>query len=64
MQLSPFVSEQELAASWIELEVVDLAVVVHGGLDLVEPEILDADGQAIKQVGDDLGRLAASELLL
>ena len=64
MQLSPLVPEEELAAAWVQLQVVDLAVVVHRGLDLVESQVLDADRQVVQEVGDDLGGLAASQLLL
>jgi len=60
VQLSSLVSEKELAASWVELKVVNLAVVVHSGLNLVESQVLDADGQAIEQVSDDLGWLTSS----
>ena len=64
MQLSSFVSEQKLAASRVELKVVDLAVMGDGGLDLIVSKILDANSKAIKQVGNDLGWLSSSEFLL
>ena len=97
MQLSPLVSEQQLVASWVQLEVVDLAVVIDGRLDLVVSEVLDADPLlpvlvvllggdvalvvsldgllivlvaatlghlVIKEIGNDLGWLTASQLLL
>ena len=64
VELLSLISEKKLVASWVELKVVDLAVVVDCGLDLVEPQVLDADCQAIEEVSDDLGWLSASKLLL
>lgn len=64
MKLSPLVSEQELVTTWVELEIVDFAVMVDGCLDLVETQVLDTDGQGIEQVGDDLCGLSAPKLLV
>jgi len=64
VQLPSLVPEEQFVASWVELKVVDLAVVVDCGLDLVEPQVLDADCQAIEEVSDDLGWLSTSKLLL
>ena len=64
MKLSPLVSEQELVTTWVQLEIVDFAVVVDGCLDLVETQVLDTDGQGIEQVGDDLCGLSAPKLLV
>lgn len=44
MELSPLVSEQELVSTWVELKIVDFAVMVNGCLDLVEIQVLDTDG--------------------
>ena len=64
VQLPSLVPEEQFVASWVELKVVDLAVVVDGGLDLVESQVLDADRQVVQEVGDDFGGLAASQFLL
>ena len=64
MELSSLISEEKLVATWVELKVVDLAVMTHLD-DLVGVlEVLDANGEWVKQVGDDLGRLSSSKLLL
>ena len=44
MELSPLVSEQKLVTTWVELKIVDFAVMVDGCLDLVESQVLDTDG--------------------
>lgn len=64
MELSSLVSEQKLVASWIQLKVVYLAIVVDSGLDLVESKVLDADCELVKEVSDDLCWLASLLLLL
>ena len=63
-ELLPLVLEEKLVATWVELEVVDLAIVIDSGEDLVVSEVLDADGQRVKEVGNDLGGLTSSQLLL
>ena len=49
MQLATLVSEKKLGASWVELKVVNLAIVIDRRLQLVvlELQIQDADGHAI-----------------
>lgn len=64
MKLSSLVSEKELVASWIELKVIDFAVMVDCGLNLVKSEVLDADGELVQEIGDDLCWLTPSKLLL
>jgi len=59
VKLLSLVLEQELAATWVQFEVVDLGVMVDGSLDLVVSQVLDADGHLIEQVSDDLGGLTA-----
>jgi hypothetical protein len=64
MELSPLVSKQKFVATWIQLKVVNLAVMGNSGLDLVESQVLDADGEAVKEIGDNFCWLTAFLLLL
>ena len=64
VKLSSLVTEQKLVASWVQLKIVDLAVVGHGGLNLVESQILDANSQGVEEIGDNLSCLLTSLLLL
>ena len=64
VKLSSLVTEQKLVASWIQLKIVDLTVVSHGGLNLVESQILYADSQGVEEIGDDLSCLLTTLLLL
>jgi hypothetical protein len=64
MQLAALVSEEKLGAAWVQLEVVDLAIMRDVGQHRVGPQVLDAEGQGIQEVSDDLCRLPTSELLL
>ena len=64
VELFPLVTEEELVATWVELKVVDFGVMLDGGLNLVNTQVLDADGLQISQVGDDLGWFSTSQVLL
>mmetsp|Transcript_19212 Transcript_19212/g.26023 ORF Transcript_19212/g.26023 Transcript_19212/m.26023 type:complete len:287 (-) Transcript_19212:1348-2208(-) len=64
VQLLALVSEEQLCATGVQLEVVNLGVVADVGLNLARAQVLDADSHLVEQVGDDLGGLTAVALLL
>ena len=64
VQLLSLVTEEELVATGVELEVVDLRVVRDRALHLALTQVLDANGHLIKEVSNDLGGLPAISLLL
>jgi len=64
VELLALVSEEQLGATGVQLKVVDLGVVRNRGLDHVLGQVIDADGHNVHEVSDNLGGLAATELLL
>jgi hypothetical protein len=60
MKLAALVSEEKLGATWVELEVVYLAIMRDVCQHRVGPQVLNAEGEGIQEVSDDLCRLTTS----
>jgi len=64
VELLTLVSEEQLSAAGVELNVIDLAVMGDSSLDHVFGEVVDADRHHVHQISDHFGGFPPAELLV